>query len=66
MRIEIPVNNSIETIVVDIYIKSEVNLMPVVPTRTTEAKLVIERIQTVLNEKIYTAIQEALKQVDKE
>jgi hypothetical protein len=66
MNIKIPVQNNVEVIIADVFIKADVSLRPLVPPRTTEGMLVLERIETVMGEKVYTAIKETLKQIELE
>ena len=63
MRINIPVQNNVEVIIAEVFIQTAVRLHPLMPPQTTEGGLALQRIQTVLNEKVYSAINDALEQI---
>lgn len=62
MQIEVKTN--VEVVMCDVYIQSSVKLSPMFPPRTTEAKMVIQQLEAVLNQKIYGAIHQALEDLE--
>jgi hypothetical protein len=64
MRINIPVQNNVEVLIAEVFIKSDVRLHTLMPPRTTEGKFALEEIQNILRAKIYNAIHDALKEIE--
>ncbi len=63
MTITIPVQNNVEVILADIYIKCEVKLCPMTPPRTTEGKIALESLEIRMNEWAHRLGAQILKEV---
>jgi hypothetical protein len=66
MEIKIPVQNNVEVIMAEVYIKCDVRLLPISPPRTTEGMYALTNIEQAFNARIYTAIKEAMKKIEEE
>ena len=45
IKLKIPVNNTVEIVLVDMYVSCDVRFLPVAPPQTTEAKIVLNTFQ---------------------
>lgn len=63
MKITIPVQNNVEVIVADMYIKCEVKISPFCPPRTLEGSMALQNLEVRLNEWAHRLGQQILKEV---
>lgn len=49
MKITIPIQNSVEIIICDVFVKCAIGINTESPVRTTEGKIAIDRLKTKLN-----------------
>lgn len=67
MKIEIPVRNSVEVIVANLYVNCDIHLQPYTKPRTVEGELAIQQMQVRLNEvarKLSKEIMDAVEDTD--
>lgn len=63
MNIKIPVQNNVEIIIADIYVKCEIKLREQTPIRTNEGKLAFAEMQNRLSIVAYKMSDEILKNI---
>ena len=64
MNIKVPINNTIEIIVADLFINFQCKLMPQIPVSTVEGKLALGNIEAKINEIFSKAVYEAKKKLE--
>lgn len=64
MNIKIPINNTVEIIVADLYVNFQCKLMPQVPVEKIEAKNALQQIEYRINQIFSEAIYKAKKEFE--
>ncbi len=49
MKISVPINNTVEVVICDVFVKVQVSLQTEQPLKTTEAKIAIDSLKIRLN-----------------
>lgn len=65
MNIKIPINNTVEIIVADLYVNVQCKLQPQIPVEKVEAKLALQQVEYKINQIFQQAIYEAKKELEK-
>lgn len=65
MIINLPVENKVEIIACDLYIKVDAKTCPTMPIRTIEGQLVIDQFNSRLSFEIHKAIESTIKSLEK-
>ncbi|HMI79343.1 MAG TPA: hypothetical protein VK484_11150 [Ferruginibacter sp.] len=66
MNLRIPINNTVEIIVADLYVNIQCKLQPQIPVEKTEAKLALQQIEMKINQIFSEAVYKAKKELEKE
>jgi hypothetical protein len=66
MNIKIPINNSVEVVVADLYVNVQCKLQPQVPIERTEARIALNTLEAKLNIIFQEAVYKAKKELEKE
>ncbi len=64
MKIEVPINNTVEVVVADLYVNVECKLLPSSPIEKTEAKLALEQVEVKINHIFTEAVYKAKRELD--
>lgn len=61
MQIKIPVQNNVEVIIGDMFIKVDARVNPISPPMTTEGKIALEQFNSYLSANIHQAVYKAME-----
>lgn len=64
MNIRIPINNTVEIIVADLYVNVQCKLQPQIPVEKTEAKIALQSLEIKINQIFQEAIYRAKKELE--
>lgn len=64
MRIKIPIDNTVEIIVADLYVNIQCRLRPEIPVEKTEAKMALQQIEAKINQIFSEAVYKAKSELE--
>lgn len=64
MEIKIPINNTVEIIIADLYVSVQCKLQPQIPVEKTEAKVALQQIESKINQIFSEAVYKARKELE--
>lgn len=65
MKIKIPINNTIEIVIADLYVNVQCKLQPQIPVEKTEVKLALQQIEMEINQIFSEAVYKAKNELEK-
>lgn len=64
MKISITVHNNVGVIIAEMFISAAVRLKPRMSPRTVEGRLAIQQMENALTQRVYAAIQGAIRELE--
>jgi hypothetical protein len=64
MEIKVPINNTVEIIVADLYVNVQCKLQTQIPVEKTEAKTALQQVELKINQIFSEAIYKAKKELE--